>query len=101
MYSVSKSQHPYQNLALISQIVKKCQTISEIEDGGVRHFEFWQLCIFNVTNVFYIEVPMFSLSLVKIDKIVKKWQPCIETQDGGGRDLEPRLIRIFDVTDVF
>jgi len=61
---------------------------SKIVDGGVRHFEFWQLCIFNVIDVFLIEVPMLPLSLVKIGQIVKKWQPCFEIQDGGGRHLE-------------
>jgi len=45
------------NLALNSQLVKKWQTFSEIEDGGVRHFELWQLCIFNVKDVFLIEDP--------------------------------------------
>jgi len=30
------------NLALISQIVKKGQTFTEIEDGGVGQFEFWE-----------------------------------------------------------
>jgi len=74
---------------------------SEIEDGGIRHFEFCQLCIFNVIDVFLIEVPMFSLSLVKIGQIIQKWQSCFEIQDGGGRHLELRILRFFDNTDVF
>jgi len=75
------------NLTFISQIVKKFQLFTEIQDGGIRHLEFWQLCIFSV-DVFEIEVQMFPLILVTIGQIVKKWQPFFEIQDGGDRHLE-------------
>jgi len=64
------------NLALFSQIVKKWQTFSEIEEGGVR--SFWilatmhfqcNICVLNPSPI------MFLISLVKIGQIVKKWQP--------------------------
>jgi len=86
---------------LISQIVKQLQTFSEIEDGGVRHFEFWQLGIFNVIDTFLMKVPMFPLSLVKISQIVKKWQQLLEIRDGDGRLLELWLRRYLDFAYVF
>jgi len=51
MYSVSTSQYPYQIYHLISQIVKKWQTFSEIEDSGGRHLELWLRRFFDVTDV--------------------------------------------------
>jgi len=74
---------------------------SEIQDGGVRHLECWQLSTFSVIDVFYIEVPMFSLSSVKIGQIIKKWQQFFKIQDGGGRHLKLWLLRFVDVTGVF
>jgi len=47
-----------------------------------------QICIFDVTDMFQIEVLMFPLILVTIGQIVKKWQQCFEIQDGGSRHLE-------------
>jgi len=80
--------------------VKKLQTFSEIEDVGVRHFEFLQISISDVIDVFQIEVPMFPLMLVTMSQIVKKWQTFFEIQDGNVRHLKLWLPRLFDVTDV-
>jgi len=72
----------------------------KLKDGGVYHFEFWQLYIFNVIDVFLIKVPMFQLSLVKIGQIIKKWPPFFEIQDGGGRHIELRLLRFLNFQNI-
>jgi len=59
---------------MISQIGTKWQLFFKIQDGGDRHLEFLQMCIYNVIDMFQIEVPMFSLILVTIGQILKKWQ---------------------------
>jgi len=53
---------------------KQMTTVSEIQDGGGRHFELWLLRFFDVADVFEIKVAIFLLTLVMIGQIVKKWQ---------------------------
>jgi len=74
---------------------------SKIQDVGVSHFEFWQLCIFSKIDMFLIEVPMFPLTLVQIGQIVKKWQTFFKIQYGGGRHLELWVLNLFDIINVF
>jgi hypothetical protein len=64
---------------MIRSIIKKWQSILEIPGGGVRHLEFWYICIFDVT---------FPSNLVMIGPIVKKQQNIFKIQDGSGRHLE-------------
>jgi len=59
---------------MIDQIVNKWQLFFEIQDGGSRHLEFYQICISDVINMFQIVVPMFSQILVTIGQIVMNWQ---------------------------
>jgi len=59
---------------MIGQILNKWQLFFEIQDGGNRHLEYFQICISNVIDMFQIEVSMFSQILVTIGKIVKKVQ---------------------------
>jgi len=59
---------------MIGQIVEKWQSFFEIQDEDNRHLEFVQLWIFDVIDMFQIEVPMFPLISVTIGQIVKKWQ---------------------------
>jgi len=57
---------------MIGHLVMKWQQFLEIQDGGVRHFEFFQLCISDVIDMFQIVVPMSPLILVTIGQIIKK-----------------------------
>jgi len=58
---------------MIGQIVKQWQPFFEIQDGNNRHLAFLQLCIFDVIDMFQIEVPMFQVILVTIGQIIKYW----------------------------
>jgi len=60
----------------------------KIQDGGDRHLEFSQIYIFDVNDMFQIEVSMSSLILVTIGRKLKKWQQLFAIQDGGSRHLE-------------
>ena len=62
------------NLVRIAPIVTKWQQILEIQDGGVRHLEFWYICTFIVTVAFYVRFSTFPYNLKMIGPIVKKWQ---------------------------
>jgi len=53
---------------MIGQIVMKWQPLFEIQDGGDRHLEFFNLCISDVIDMFQVELPMFPLILVAIGK---------------------------------
>jgi len=66
---------------MIGHIVKKWQRRFEIHDGGNRHLQLLQLCIFDVINMFQIEVPMFPIILVTIGQMVKM-AAVFEIQDG-------------------
>jgi len=75
-------------LSTIGQLVKKWQPFFEIQDGGDRYLEFFQIRISDDIDMFQMEVAMFPLILVMIGQILKKWQQFFEIQDGGCRHLE-------------
>jgi hypothetical protein len=59
-------------------------SIFEIQDGGGRHLGFCSYIIWDVRNVFCIDVITCPPILVKIGHLVKKLHQFVEIQDGGG-----------------
>jgi len=67
------------------------QQVFEIQDGGYRHLEYLQICIYDVIDIIQIEVPMFLQMLVTMSRILKKWQQFFEMQYGGTAILKSTL----------
>jgi len=73
----------------IGQIVKKWQPCFEIQDGGDRHLNFFQICISDVIDMFQIEFPMlFSTNCGDDMSKTKEMAAVFRNPDGGSRHLK-------------
>ena len=59
------------SLMWLGQIVKKLRTFFKIKDGGSRHLEFCQMCVFDMTVAFCNRFATFILNLVRIGTVLK------------------------------
>ena len=72
----------------IGSIVEKWQQHFELQDGGGRHLEVSEICIFDLTVAFYVRFSTFPPNLVRTRPIVNEWLQIFEIQDSGGSHLE-------------